>query len=210
MAKKPAPAPAKKQAAKSVPAPAKKLCNKLADAPAEKTTDDSEMAEDDAEEMADGEGADAGGDEGDAGGCDCGGADGGAKDDGDGNALADDEPADDAEAPADAPKKQSAKTEGQRFLSAFGKMGGVWYAEGKTFAQAQALHFKALEESNKKLAADNAKLRKQVDVGLGDKEGLSFSGAKDDKEAAKPGLNLSAGLSKFASSIKLPGKSPAK
>jgi len=35
---------------------------------------------------------------------------------------------------------ESEPTEGQRFLKAFGRMGGVWFAEGKTFAEAEALY----------------------------------------------------------------------
>lgn len=37
------------------------------------------------------------------------------------------------------------QTDGQKFLAAFGDKGGVWFAEGKSFAEAQALHLADLK-----------------------------------------------------------------
>ena len=31
-----------------------------------------------------------------------------------------------------------------KFLNAFGEKGGVWFAQGKTFEEAQTLHFSAV------------------------------------------------------------------
>jgi len=43
--------------------------------------------------------------------------------------------------PAPAPISEPAPpTVGQRFVREFGRMGGVWYVEGKTFAEAEALY----------------------------------------------------------------------
>lgn len=187
----------------------KKLCNKLADQPTDKKPEDAapaadaenkddQMAEGDAPAAADGSGDGPGECE-----CNCNAPD---NDEGDGEALAEaNDQTDDTDGEVEGGKKQGAKpTEGQRFLKAFGKMGGVWFAEGKTFAEAQALYIKSLEDGNKKLTAENAKLKKHADESLGDKQALSFSGGGAPAEH-KLGLNLSAGAQRFANSIKLPG-----
>ncbi|KKK48455.1 hypothetical protein LCGC14_3144950, partial [marine sediment metagenome] len=78
---------------------------------------------------------------------------------------AEDAPAEPAEgvdaedAPAEAPPTEQT-SEGQRFLDAFGERGGVWFAQGKTFAEAQKLHVADLEARAKSLADENGRLKK--------------------------------------------------
>jgi hypothetical protein len=49
------------------------------------------------------------------------------------------------------PARQPSSPPGKRFLDAFGAQGGVWFAEGKTFEQAQALHLAELKAENEGL-----------------------------------------------------------
>lgn len=49
-------------------------------------------------------------------------------------------------------------TEGQRFLAAFGDRGGVWFAQGKTFAEAQEAYIAELRAERDELAARLAQL----------------------------------------------------
>ena len=83
-----------------------------------------------------------------------------------------------------------------QFMEAFGEKGAVWFAQGKTFAEAQTLFQADLVAKNKELTeqvqaltAANQKLRGAADP-------VSFSGAAPDGAPEKQG---------FASLIKLPG-----
>jgi len=53
--------------------------------------------------------------------------------------------------PSDSPQEQGSKTDGERFLEAFGDVGGVWFAKGLTFEQAQAAYVAKLKEENGEL-----------------------------------------------------------
>lgn len=55
------------------------------------------------------------------------------------------------------------QTEGERFLEAFGPTGGVWFAQGKSFDEAQALFIANLKE-------ENAQLRQRLSSSRGDGE----------------------------------------
>ena len=90
------------------------------------------------------------------------------------------ETADETVEPAAEPVAASSLTEGERFLEAFGDKGGVWYAKGFTFAQAQEKYVAELREENEvlktKLAAAQAG---------GEDEPVDFSEAKIPVEKQK-------------------------
>jgi hypothetical protein len=50
----------------------------------------------------------------------------------------------DAAEPAPPASTELSASEGSRFLEAFGDRGGVWFAQGKSFAEAQALYIDSL------------------------------------------------------------------
>lgn len=104
---------------------------------------------------------------------------------------------------------QAATGEGGKFLSAFGDKGGVWFAQGKTFAEAQELYVADLKATNAKLSADNAELSKQVQLLKGEAKPVSFQAA-DEPKPAEAKSDLASGLSpsqaKFAQAIRVPGQ----
>jgi hypothetical protein len=105
-------------------------------------------------------------------------------------------------------RKGASLSRGQQFIDAFGTDGAVWFAQGKTFAQAKALHAAKVAKERDDLAADNAKLRKQLKAARGEEKPLSFSGNPHDGQEpeAKKFNNLTPGAAKFAAGIKLPGQ----
>jgi len=62
------------------------------------------------------------------------------------------------------------RSEGQRFLEAFGDQGGVWFAQGKTFSEATDLYVAALKSENESL-----KQRLSARRGEGESEPVEFS-----------------------------------
>lgn len=104
-------------------------------------------------------------------------------------------------------KLSPAQKEAQRFVTAFGPQGGVWYARGLSFTQAQS-------KFNAATAAENAALKKQVasqaaqlNALRGESDPVTFEpeeAGKKKKAGAKQMNGLTAGMSKFASAIKLP------
>jgi len=78
------------------------------------------------------------------------------------------------------------KHTGRDFLNSFGPQGGVWYAEGRSFAHASALHAKAMtakiSEQNKTIADLTKRLNAAVKA-MGD-EGVSADAA-DESDAAE-------------------------
>lgn len=73
-------------------------------------------------------------------------------------------------------------SDGQKFLDAFGDQGGVWFAQGKTFAEATELHIAALTERNAEL---EAKVAKQSEDRGGDAIDLSDASSKPGKSFAE-------------------------
>ena len=71
--------------------------------------------------------------------------------------------------------EQSEMSDGQRFLDAFGDQGGVWFAEGKTFAECRDLYTRTLEHDVQTLRAENDRLK--TDLAAGEDEPLTFSDA---------------------------------
>jgi len=115
-----------------------------------------------------------------------------------------------ANKPAEQPTAQAARNaDGQKFLNAFGDQGGVWFAQGKTFEEAQQLYLADIGEENKRLKAENEKLRGHVTALGGEAEPVSFEAAPaDEAQAAQVrGLALKIGpkLARFAASMKLAG-----
>lgn len=62
------------------------------------------------------------------------------------------------------------RSEGQRFLEAFGDQGGVWFAQGKTFGEATDLYIASLKSENESL-----KQRLSARRGDGESEPVEFS-----------------------------------
>ncbi len=105
-----------------------------------------------------------------------GGCDGDNDDDGDGGGDVEDTT--DATVEAETVTVEaSAIPDGQQFLDAFGDQGGVWFAEGKTFADAGELYLAGLEAEVVKLRADNERMR--ADVSAGEDTPLAFGGEGD-------------------------------
>ena len=51
------------------------------------------------------------------------------------------------------PDRAAVVAEGKRFIEKFGEKGGVWFAEGKTYAEAQKLFIVDLKAENAELKA---------------------------------------------------------
>lgn len=110
---------------------------------------------------------------------------------------------------AESPVEQSSSTateglsEGQKFLNAFGQQGGVWYAQGKSFAEAQVLFNEGLRAENEKLTKQLAETQAQLKALAGQAEPASFStdessGSINPQAAQSLG---NGGLAKFASGL---------
>jgi hypothetical protein len=108
--------------------------------------------------------------------------------------------------PADGTGQAAAdpRAECGRFLQAFGPQGGQWFAEGKTFEQAQTLHSAAL-------AKENAELKQRLSAVAGSGEGqpVSFvvpagepnAANQGTKQQAKLAQTLGPNLARFAAGI---------
>ena len=79
------------------------------------------------------------------------------------------------------------KPEGQRFLDAFGERGGVWFAQGKSFAEATELHAQSQAETISKLTAEVEELQKKLDAKqTGEDEPVEFSEASTEEKLSTP------------------------
>jgi len=91
---------------------------------------------------------------------------------------------------------------GQRFLDAFGDQGGVWFAQGRSFEEAQALCVADMRAENEKLKA------RLASVDRGEQDPVTFqadpaSGSPEtDSKAARLRQNLGENLATFATGIK--------
>jgi hypothetical protein len=85
----------------------------------------------------------------------------------------------DGESVAESGAGELNKGPGQKFLDAFGAKGGVWFAEGKSFEEAQVLFNKELREENEKLQKQVEALRgnEAIDCDATDKEQAKEKGA---------------------------------
>jgi hypothetical protein len=94
------------------------------------------------------------------------------------------------------------RAEVKKFIDAFGPEGATWFADGKTFGEAQQLH-------SKQLSRENEELKKKLKAAqLGEAEPVSFADGEAGGKGGKPTefSNLPDGLAQFAASVKLPGK----
>ena len=121
---------------------------------------------------------------------------------------ADQEPAGTPAAAAPVEVAPSAAQNGPAFLAAFGDQGGVWFAQGKTFAECQALFHNQLQADRERLTKENEQLRTQLAAVRGEREPVSFGGEADiavlNEPTAKQKAALGSGLAKFAANITLP------
>ncbi len=85
---------------------------------------------------------------------------------------------------------------GQQFMDAFGEKGAVWFAQGKTFSEAQTLFHAEVAAKNKELTEQVQALTEANQKLRGASEPVSFTGATPDGAKQKQG---------FAGLIKLPG-----
>jgi hypothetical protein len=97
------------------------------------------------------------------------------------------------------------------YLSRWGTQGAVWFAEGKTWDQAEQLHAEAQQTRIRELETENQRLRQQAQNRRGASSPLSASLQSEPTETQKtapgqkPGTPLE-GLALAAASIRLPGK----
>lgn len=93
------------------------------------------------------------------------------------------------------------KSDGQKFLTAFGEKGGVWFAQGKTFEEATHLHIEAITAENKELKT------KLAAVNRGEHEPLTSTAesGKKDERSQKFENRLGKNMGRLAAGIKLPG-----
>jgi hypothetical protein len=102
----------------------------------------------------------------------------------------------------------SANQDGPAFLAAFGDQGGVWFAQGKSFTQCQALFQQQIQVDRERLTRENEQLRTQLSATRGEREPVSFGGDADlavmIEPTAKQKAALGSGLAKFAANITLP------
>lgn len=108
--------------------------------------------------------------------------------------------------PADAPQEL---TVGQTYLEAFGPQGGVWFAEGRSFDDAQKLHNLSQQQRRTELESENAKLKAQVTQLRGEKDPLSFETTPTAEQRAATELTNKYGddkVAKVAAAIKMPKK----
>jgi hypothetical protein len=120
-------------------------------------------------------------------------------------------PAEGQPTPAAAPVEAAALSaiqDGPAFLAAFGDQGGVWFAQGKSFAQCQVLFQQQIQADRERLAKENEQLRTQLSAIRGEREPVSFGGDADiaamNEPTAKQKAALGSGLARFAANITLP------
>jgi hypothetical protein len=101
-------------------------------------------------------------------------------------------------------KFAAAAAELKRYITAFGPQGGIWFSEGKTFAQAQTLFSQQLSKENAELQKKLAEQAAQLSAFRGEEFPVSADPADSKKtKQAAPTNGLTAGQSKFASSFKV-------
>ncbi len=110
---------------------------------------------------------------------------------------------------SDKPKGKKPAKDGAAFLTAFGDKGGVWFAQGKTFEEAQALFTQGLRDENTELKAKVVQLEAQVTALRGEKEPIEAELSDKDKNEDKKIAELAAKMgspsaAKGALGIKLP------
>lgn len=108
--------------------------------------------------------------------------------------------------PEEKPAEMSA---GQKFLTAFGDKGGVWFAQGKTFEEAQALYASELKAENVTLSKKVEELQTQLKASRGETQPVSFQAAPEKEQSApqpQEVKNLGSNMAKFVAGIKFARK----
>ncbi len=111
-----------------------------------------------------------------------------------------------AAAPVEVVKLSANDLDGQAFLSAFGDQGGVWFAQGKQFAECQTLFANGVKAERDRLAQENQQLRTQLSATRGEREPVSFGGDAEgvtstNEPTVKQRQSLGPSLAKFAANI---------
>lgn len=103
--------------------------------------------------------------------------------------------------PQDPPKGETL-SEGQKFLDAFGERGAVLFAQGKSFAEAQAIVLQETLSANAELQKKNNELQEQLKAGRGESP-VSFQteSTPEQVKANKFAQNLGPNLSRFAAGL---------
>lgn len=105
------------------------------------------------------------------------------------------------------PPASSAMSEGQKFLSAFGERGAVLFAQGKTFAEAQAIVLQETLSANAELQKKNAELQEQLKEGRGETPVTFQSEATPEQvKANKYTQHLGPNLGRFAAGLTVPNR----
>ena len=89
-----------------------------------------------------------------------------------------------ADAPAEASNLAAMRAEAKRFRQDFGDKGAVWFSEGLTHDEARARQTKELAENADKLAAENAELKKKLQLAQGESGPVSFDAPEEKKRRA--------------------------
>jgi len=115
------------------------------------------------------------------------------------------QPATPAAAPVEA-AALSATRDGSAFLTAFGDKGGVWFAQGKSFAECQTMFANEIKADRDRLAEENEQLRTQLTATRGEHDPVSFGGDAErlttsNEPTVKQKQGLGSGLAKFAANI---------
>jgi hypothetical protein len=100
----------------------------------------------------------------------------------------------------------TAMSEGQKFLATFGTQGAVWFAEGKSFDEAQALFALAMKTENESLKQQLADAMSKLAANRGEATPVTFSAKPIEPEAKatdakKFSGRLPDGLARFAAGI---------
>jgi hypothetical protein len=95
--------------------------------------------------------------------------------------------------------------EGHQFLAAFGDRGGRWFAEGKSFAEAQSLYLGELRAENERLTREKDELKKQLAANRGEAAPVAYEADKlsDATVARLRNAVGSDSLARFAAGIQL-------
>jgi len=98
----------------------------------------------------------------------------------------------------------------KRFMEAFGPAGAAWFATGKTFEEAQALHAAAVVTERDRLTKEVADLKARIAADRGSPTPVSFSAGAEDSPAAAASRDLAAkigpNLARVAAGLKFARK----
>ena len=107
--------------------------------------------------------------------------------------------------PSESTPVEQSQTSGQQFLESFGDQGGIWFAQGKSFEQAQQLYLSAVQAEVEALKKSNSELQAQLTANRGEAAPVTFQAEQTPEQKAIEDLTFkvgSTGLAKFAAGIK--------